>query len=173
MKNSLRFTVYGLRLQSIAVVWFLLFACNNKKDWQQTPSGLQYLIYETKEGNKAQVGDGLQLHLIYKNGADSVLFDSKTLGNAFVIELTEPPFKGSLEEGFAMMSEGDSAAFLVSADSVYKNVFHQALPMMMAAGTKLRIDVRLNKVLTPGEFKSYMQGQQKATVVDENVLIKK
>ena len=169
----MNYKVPGMKHVVIMFVFAMLFACNNKKNWQQTDSGLHYIIYDDKEGRKAQVGDGLQLHLIYKDGADSILFDSKMLGNAFIIELTEPPFNGSLEEGFAMLGEGDSAAFLVSADSVYKNVFHQALPKLMAAGTKLRIDVRLNKVLTPTEYKTYMRQQEQPLVVDETELIKK
>ena len=168
-KNSLQFIVYVLQLMLICIS---IAGCHKNNDWKESPSGLRYIFFEDKQGNKAQVGDGLQMHLIYKNGADSVLFDSKVLGKDFSLQLTEPPFKGSLEEGFAMMSEGDSAAFMVSADSVYKNVFHQVMPKQMANGTRLRIDVRMNKILTPNEYKSSLNEGEKKNVMDEPAQIK-
>ncbi len=134
--------------------------------------GWSILFLKKKEGKKAEVGDGLQVHLIYKNESDSVLFDSKTMGDEFTLELTESPFEGSLEEGFAMLGEGDSAAFLIVADSVYKNVFHQPLPPGTPKGSKMRIDVRLNKVLTPREYKSYINQNEKAEVIDEDTQIR-
>lgn len=160
-------------LQSVLLLILLIVGCTNKKEWKETATGLRYIIFDDMEGAVAHVADGLQLHLVYKNSADSVLFDSQTLGNAFTMELTEPPFKGSLEEGFALLSEGDSAAFEVVADSVYKNVFHQAMPKMMPAGERLRIDVRVIKILTPSEYKTFMHQQAGGVMIDENTLIKK
>ncbi len=170
---GLRFTVYSLRLQLIAFIILFSLGCNKKNNWKKTDTGLQYKIFEDKGGSKAKVGDALQLHLIYRNGSDSVLYDSKFLGDAFIFELTDPPFKGSLEEGFTMMGEGDSAAFLVTADSVYKNVFQQTMPAQMPHGSKLRIDVKINKLLTPSQYKALLRKQEKSPVWSEDELISK
>jgi hypothetical protein len=74
---------------------------------------------------------------------DSVLYDSKVLGDSFLIELMQPLFAGGLEEGFALMGEGDSAAFVVSADSIFEKLFRTQLPPFMHKGDKMRFDVRL------------------------------
>ena len=172
MKNKFKYHVLNMKCQVALLGIMLLFACNNSSNWKETESGLQYIIHLDKKGTKAHIGDGLQLHLIYKNAFDSVLYDSKVLGNAFVMELTEPLFQGSIEEGFAMMGEGDSASFLVVADSVYKNVFQTVMPPQMAPGMRLRIDVRINKILTPTQYKAFIKEQQ-GPQGDETTLIQK
>ncbi len=162
----------SLKLHCILFVIVLVFGCN-KNNWQETTTGLKYIIHEAKGGKKAHYGDGLQLHMIYKNAADSVIFDSNVLGNAFTIELTEPHYKGSIEEGFLLLGEGDSASFITTADSVYAHIFGAPLPTTIIAGEKLQINVRINKVLTPNEYKTMMRAQHPEEVIDEDALIKR
>lgn len=61
------------------------------------------------------------MHIIYKTEFDSVIFDSQTKSDSFDVEFVSPTFSGGVEEGFGMISQGDSAIFKASADS---NFFH-------------------------------------------------
>ena len=45
--------------------------------------------------------------------------------------------------------EGDSASFLINADSLYEKVFHSARPAYIHKGEKLRFEIRINKIETP------------------------
>lgn len=156
MKN--KFTYY---FTFIIIIGLYLSSC--KKDgYSVTETGLRYHIYDSKKQESAKLGDILKMHLIYKNSKDSILYDSKILGDSFLIELTKPSFKGGLEEGFAMMGEGDSASFLVSADSVFDKLFHQTLPSYIQIGDILRFDVRLNKIMSREEMNAFLK--QKANL---------
>lgn len=151
----------------------LCFTSCKKDGYSITESGLRYHIYESKKQETAKLGDILKMHLIYKNTKDSILYDSKILGDSFLIELTKPSFKGGLEEGFAMMGEGDSASFLVSADSVFDKLFHQTLPSYIHKGDVLRFDVRLNKIMSREEMNTFLKqkANSNSNVKTENDLI--
>lgn len=130
----------------------LISSCN-KDGFSVTPSGLKYNLIEEKGGRKPEFGDMLRMHLIYKDKDGKVLYNSSELGEAFVIELTNPTFVGGIEEGFAMMAEGDSAVFLVPADSIFDKTFKQPRPSTIGAKDLLHFEVRLKKVMSKEEFR--------------------
>ncbi|MBL7924641.1 MAG: FKBP-type peptidyl-prolyl cis-trans isomerase [Bacteroidia bacterium] len=131
---------------------WLVYSCN-KDGFSITGSGLKYHLIEQKGGRKPLPGEMMRLHLVYKDKEGRELYNSGVLGDAFVLELTAPTFKGGLEEGFAMMGEGDSAAFLVPADSVFDKTFKQVLPAGIRKGDLLRFEVRMKKVMSVKEFR--------------------
>lgn len=134
----------------------LTFSCNRKeKDgFQATENGLRYRFIEQMKGRKPKPGDIMRVHLLYRDVKGRVLYNSVELGDAFVIQLTEPSFKGGLEEGFAMMGEGDSAMFLLPADSVFDKMFRRVMPPSVNKGDLLTFEVRLKKIMKPDEYKN-------------------
>lgn len=149
----------------IGVLVFLVSSCK-KAGKITTPSGLQYQFFEEKGGKKPKVGDIMKLHLSYRTMNDSVLYDSKVLGDSFLIELMQPLFAGGLEEGFALMGEGDSAAFVVSADSIFEKLFRTQLPPFMHKGDKMRFDVRLKQIINKAEFDK--EQKEKNAAIEQN-----
>ena len=109
-------------------------------------TGLHYEIHESYGKSKPKVGDYIYMHLVYKTAKDSVLFDSKVIGDGYYIELLRPTFKGGIEEAFGMLGEGDSASFLIPADSLYEKVFHSARPAYIHKGEKLHFEIRVTKI---------------------------
>lgn len=138
-----------------------------------TESGLKYRIIEKKQGLKPAKGQMLRMHLRYLDKSGKELYNSNVLGDAFVIELTDPTFVGGLEEGFAMLGEGDSAVFMVPADSVFEKTFRQPMPARIKKGEWLRFEVRLKKVLSPGEFAAQMQKKKKDRIEKDKVQLEK
>jgi len=126
--------------------------CNGTGSKKENTDGIEINIIEKGIGRKVEAGDYLQLLLTYQGPDEKTIFDSRELGEEFVLEAGRSLYKGSLEEGFLMLHEGDSAAFTVSADSVYKHTFSEALPAGMKPGDKLRIVLRLQKVYDPAEY---------------------
>lgn len=95
-------------------------SCNNSPypGFRQTETGLYYKFYlQDKDGAKPEIGDILNVHIIYRLG-DSVIFDSKNLDAPFRFPLDSSSFAGDIFEGLAMMSVGDSATFIICADSL-------------------------------------------------------
>ncbi len=133
-------------------------ACNKSPypGYDKSENGLYSKFYRMdKNGVKAKEGDVVKLVLAYKNGKDSVLFDSKNKnpnGTNFIeFPLSKSTFKGSFEEALAMMSVHDSASFIISADSVYLRTFRaKELPPYIQKGSMLSFQVMLEKI-TPKE----------------------
>ncbi|GAB4026901.1 FKBP-type peptidyl-prolyl cis-trans isomerase [Spirosoma gilvum] len=135
-----------------ALIVAVVAACG-KNRVQVTDNGLKYQIHEQSEGTrKGKVGDILTLHLTLMNNKDSVLRDTHKEGAPFQMLLQVPPFKGSYEEGLAMLGKGDSATFYVSADSLFTRAM-QPLPPGVQKGTDIGIAVKVVNVQTEEEYK--------------------
>lgn len=151
MKNSI-FLLAGAALA--------LSSCSNGSDFDgftRTENGLHYKFFKQNESApKAQLGNGIIFTFkIATQKNDSVLYDSKSQspnGSGEVqFMLQNSTFVGSLEEGMMMMAKGDSAAFIVPADSFF---------------LKTQKMNELPKGINPGDF-------IKATIVMRDILDKK
>lgn len=122
-------------------------------------TGVKYLFFKhDKKGIKPAMGDVAFVRLVYKREDDSVIFDSHKEGSPdseSVVPLTlTSGFSGSLEQGIAMMAIGDSASFLVSADSIYLKIFKlKAIPHYIKKGSDLKFYIKLVKFETQGQLK--------------------
>ncbi|MBC5992817.1 FKBP-type peptidyl-prolyl cis-trans isomerase [Pontibacter cellulosilyticus] len=138
----------------------LLQSCDKKDEFYTTADGLTYKIYEKNDEGEyenkgkvspedttgAKVGEVVTMHMMYKNAADSVLFDSRTQNQPIMIPVMEPTFKGSLEHALMMMSAGDSGVFKVNADSLFAKTFNQPLPPFIKPGTDLTFFIKADKI---------------------------
>jgi FKBP-type peptidyl-prolyl cis-trans isomerase len=80
-----------------------------------------------------------------KNNKDSVLQSSLDTINPFVIPVRKSTTKGSIDEGLFLLSKGDSATFLIKADSMFKGT---PLPPFIEKGSNITFDVRILNVQT-------------------------
>jgi len=119
----------------------LLLSCASSDDNRLfTATGLAYVMHENVAPVKAEIGDILVINLSYGT-EDTLIFDSKQYQKPVYIQLTNPAYKGSLEEGLAMLGSGDSATFYLSADSVYQRIFNQPAPAFLKPGDELTFQV--------------------------------
>ena len=113
----------------LVMVALTSLGCTSKyPGFDKTKSGLYYKLYNvSKDTAKARQGDYIALHMRYTTAKDSMLFDSKTsMGDAVRFQLPASDFPGDIYEGICLMSPGDSAVFIVNADSLFKKTFRQA-----------------------------------------------
>ena len=92
-------------------------------------------------------------------------------GDKYITELFQPAFKGGIEEGFALMTEGDSASFLIPSDSVFKYIFKQAMPAFIKSGEKIRVEVRMLEVKTKEEFEKLANQEINAYIQQDKLEI--
>lgn len=145
-----------------ALLLMLALACSNEKEVVRlvTPNGLEYLMHRSVSQEKAQIGDILVIDMQYGT-KDSTLFDSRTFGKPIYLQVTNPAYKGSIEEGLVMLGAGDSATFFLSADSVYKRIFNQPLPKGIEPGSELIFSMGVLAVRNEDrDLESYLQNQQ-------------
>ena len=106
-----------------------LASCNSSEfeGYTKAENGLNYKFFNHDEkGVKPVTGDGVGFKYIIKiKSNDSVLVDSKMVvqdgSGVFRIMMPKSSFKGSLEDAMMMMAKGDSASFIISADSFFLN----------------------------------------------------
>lgn len=141
---------------------FLAVACSSEKEEVRlvTPNGLEYLMHRSVSEEKAQIGDILVIDMQYGT-IDSTLFDSRVFGKPIYLQVTNPAYKGSIEEGLLMLGAGDSATFFLSADSVYKRIFNQPLPNGIEPGSELIFNMGVLAIRNEDrDLEKYLQNQQ-------------
>lgn len=145
-------------------------ACNQYRT-QVTENGLKYQIFEHDDkARKAKLGDIMTFHFVLKNGSDSTLRDTYKEGIPQKMVLQAPQYKGSFEEGLALLATGDSAKISISADTLYAKIM-QPMPPMIKKGSELTFVVKVVSVLTTEEFqKEQSQAGDKQKAIDAKVI---
>lgn len=148
----------------------VMMACG-KDRVQTTENGLKYQMHDqNKDARKAKVGDILSLHLTLKNAKDSVIRDTHKEGTPLKLMLQVPPFKGSFEEGLAMLGKGDSATFFVKADSLFARA-GQPFPAGIVKGSDIVFNVKLLEVQNEQEYqKAQTEASVKQKATDDKIL---
>jgi FKBP-type peptidyl-prolyl cis-trans isomerase FkpA len=103
------------------------------------------------------VGDFVTVIMTYGK-KDSIVFDSRTIPQEMIIPMTEPLFKGDIYTGIEMMHIGDSASFVMPADSVFKKLFRmQQTPPEFANDPFMYFTVKLLNIQSKEEVERAQQ----------------
>jgi FKBP-type peptidyl-prolyl cis-trans isomerase len=172
-------------LAGIAVI--LLSSCDSSrhKGFKETEAGLFYQFHRQDESAKApQLKDILYAHMSLslkgkgEEGKDSILFDSNKYpdfpeGIKF-IQLSESTFKGDLMEGLQMMHKGDSASFIISADSFFlvSNKMDK-LPPGIVAGDELIFQIGLVDIQSEQETMKRIESLRSMANTEEKAMMDK
>lgn len=165
--------LWKLALVILVVGGGFLSSCNLFSDYpgfKKTKSGLLYKFNEKGDGRKAEVGDFITVEMSYKTNEDSLLFDGS--GDTFPLELVEPLFPGDINEALAMMSKGDSATFVIRADSfLLRNVQLTRLPDFIDSESKIIFNVRMHDVQSLEEIERAKEKARTEGLLKEEELI--
>ncbi len=148
-----------LKISAVAGLGFLA-SCGKK--YETTPTGLKYLFYEDKEGEKAKLDDLLMINfemVALNKGKDTVLKNTWKEGQPVPIVVQKSTFKGSLEEGLMMLSAGDSVSFQVNADSLFQKTFGAMRPPFVDSASLISFRMKVVKIQSREE---YTKEQQKS-----------
>jgi FKBP-type peptidyl-prolyl cis-trans isomerase FkpA len=142
---------------------------NVTEGFLKTPHGLYYKIVMDAHKPKAKVSDIVKMNLIFSNQRDSVLFSSYEENMGPVqLQVQAPSFNGDPMEGYAMLGAGDSAIFLMPADSAYKN---SPWPPFAKKGEFIKITVAIVSTMTKADYDSQKMAEaQKQTDMDSKTI---
>lgn len=165
-----------LIVSAFAALTTLFTSCKDG-DWETSPTGLKHQFLKNEEGENIQVGDVVQMHVKYSTSKDSVLFNSFTTPQPITMEVPASQFKGSFEEAVCLLSEGDSAKFLIAADSIFRKEYGAVRPAFIDSGSYLTFVVKVLKKEKKEAYASRMEkekaersGKQKA--IDKELIEK-
>jgi FKBP-type peptidyl-prolyl cis-trans isomerase FkpA len=163
---------------STAAIALLFGACKNDSEFEgftKAENGLHYKFFNHDEnGAKLVEGDGITFsYIISNNKNDSLIVNSKTVsqdGSGYTkFLMPKTSFVGSLEDGMAMMCKGDSAAFIISADSFFlKTMRMNELPAQFKPGEKLKAIVKIKDVIVKKE----LEANQKQQMAEQEKMMK-
>ncbi len=142
-----------------SAIILLISSCSKYSGYKESDNGLFYKFYtENDKEIKPAMGDLVTMSLIYKIAeTDSVIEDSRNRPTPFMLLLKESDFKGDLFEGLAMMHKGDSASFIVKADSFFlKTARAEQLPPYIKPETMLKFEIKITDIKAKAVFEKEM-----------------
>jgi len=165
-------------LAIVLMVAFTSLACSSKyPGFDKSQSGMYYKLYSiSKDTTKPHTGFWVSLDMKYTakvKGVDTVLFDSKTQLKGEPVRFQLPPsdFKGDLYEGIRMLSTGDSAVFIINADSLFLKTFKMSQrPAMIDSNSVLYFYVHLISVESPEKMKAAEEIALKKYLEDNKIM---
>jgi len=144
---------------------------NDKYDGYKSENGLVYKFHKKgKTTETPKLGDFVTVDMVYGTD-DTVMFDSKSLPQDMVLPMTEHTFNGDVYDAISIMSIGDSATFIMNADSIFVKLFRMnTLPPEFDSIDNLYFSLQLNKIETEEEVKAAQEIEMKRLQENESNL---
>ena len=156
---------------------FLIASITSCNKFKKTESGLEYQIVKDSTGEVyPEKGGFITFWFEIKNDKDSTIDSQFADPNPVGIPTPEISYKPSIEEAFRLLTEGDSAIFVLNSDSLYSKTFHRPIPTGIAPGSNVKMVVRMGKVYSKKFVDSVMvvqEQQQQNQMVEESIVYKK
>jgi FKBP-type peptidyl-prolyl cis-trans isomerase len=134
MKN--KFSV----LLSFIILAALVASCSKYPGYKKTKTGLHYKFHVTTgDTAKPRLNDIMKMRLSYGT-LDSLIMDGK---QDFSLPMLPSMFKGDIYEGLALMSKGDSATFIIHADSFFTKIVQGPRPSFVDSNGVLYFNVKM------------------------------
>jgi FKBP-type peptidyl-prolyl cis-trans isomerase FkpA len=147
----------------------MLSSCKNDslfEGYTKAESGLHYKFFtHAEDAPKPQEGSGIAIrYAIKKQSNDSLLVDSKMSvqdgSGVYRQVMGKPSCKGGIEDAIAMLSKGDSASFIISADSFFlKTNKMNELPPFIKKGDYLTVNIKMVDLLSKTEIEANQKKQ--------------
>ena len=159
----------------IACLFFASFAQAQKavKYTKSKTSGLSYVMHKSNKGPKLKLDDVVTLNLKYITSKDSIVFDSWKMGKPIQLKIAKSSFKGDLMDGLTLLTVGDSASFLINADSLFTKTFGAPRPAFIDSSSFLSFTVKVISTTTDAALKAEELKAEKENAMKENEMIAK
>jgi len=132
------------------------------------PSGLAYKFRLDMPGKPGNLGDVVEFDFKLFTNKDSLLRSTIAEKNQVITTVQKPKYTGSFEEAIAMLSKGDSCAFWLSADTLFKLGIGAEMPPYIEKGSFVRFEVKMHEVMTMEEYHKKQERMAKQTQTDED-----
>ena len=101
---------------------------------QETTGSITGVVKDSTGEVYPEKGGFITFWFEIKNEKDSTIDSQFADPNPVGIPTPEATYKPSIEEGFLLLTEGDSAVFLLNSDSLYSKTFHRPIPAGITPG---------------------------------------
>lgn len=136
-------------------------------------TGLSYVMHKSNKGPKLKLDDVVTLNLKYSTSKDSLVFDSWKMGKPIQLKISKASFKGDLMDGLNLLTVGDSASFLINADSLFTKTFGAPRPAFIDSSSFLSFTVKIISTTTDAALKAEELKLEKENAMKEDEVIAK
>jgi FKBP-type peptidyl-prolyl cis-trans isomerase FkpA len=169
MKQMNKTNLTQIALMLLAIVIFSACKKSPYPGYTESETGLYYkIIRGNSERALPQEGDVLTLEMsYYLQDNDSLLFSTKDYQDAFMLPVQKSLFNGDINEGLFMITEGDSASFIVKADSflIYNVGVGAQLPPFVKPESMFRFEMKVIHHKTQAEYMAEMEARREQDMV--------
>jgi FKBP-type peptidyl-prolyl cis-trans isomerase FkpA len=172
-----KFFIFGLLFCACSIV---LHAQNKKTvstevqsnpTFLTTTSGLHYKILKKGIGRELPSSGGyINFWSQTLTDKDSIIDNQFLSTDPIAIETPSPMYKPSIEEGLLLLNEGDSALFLLDADSLFLHTFRQEMPPYLKPQSTIKMIVKMGKIYSKHFVDSVRIEQQKIAAKERTVV---
>ena len=145
--------------------------CNQSpyRGFKKTESGIYYKFHDRSgDTNKPQLNELMTLSMRYGT-EDSNIFDSKLNPRPMILPQSPPQYKGDIYEALSMMSKGDSATFILAADSFFLvTAGSRFVPDFIDSNGVLFFDVKMIELQTQEEYQRAEQLKNEERAKEES-----
>ena len=160
-------------------LFILLVLCMPFMAMAQTPkhfkkvpeTGLQYHFFKDVKGANAVPENVIKVNFQMYTSTDSLLRDTWKESGAITAYAQKSAYKGSLEEAFLMMSAGDSAVFLLSADSMFEKAIRAPMPEFIKKGSNFKFIVKMEGIYTKAAYEESAKKEEAELIGKEDKTI--
>ncbi|MGN6647478.1 MAG: FKBP-type peptidyl-prolyl cis-trans isomerase [Cytophaga sp.] len=132
--------------------------------YSTTTSGLQYrIIKDSVGGNFPEVGGFISFWFEIRTQNDSIITTLFGDPHPAAVPVTKVRHEADIEEGLMLLTAGDSAEFLLDADSLYINSFGTQKPDFLNGTSHVKMIIKMDNVYTR-HFVDSLKSDQQARV---------
>ena len=152
------------------------------QEFQKSAAGIMYKFHKTvKTAPKPVAGDLVTLSMVYKTQSDSVVFDSRKNKYDFTYTIASTNHAADLNHALLMMGKGDSATFILRADSFYLGTLRmKKVPSFIRKGGNLTFHIKLLSIKSGNEvlqeqvdyMKEMKENSEKGKFIEKDSLSK-
>ncbi len=151
-----------------------MYSCTQESSkfpgFETTSDGLYYKFHTQGDDTlKPQMGDLLSTYMDYRT--DDTIFNTTPKGQPFNIPLMESTYAGDVFAALAMMSAGDSATFMIHADSFFNKTVGAPRPEFIDSNSYFYLDVKVTEVKTTAQIDKERMDKAKEMASSELGLI--
>lgn len=152
------------KLFACATLFYLSINVFAQNGYQVSPAGVRYKIFISHNTAKIEPKDIVSLTYAMRTLKDSLIATQATN-----LQVDPPRYKGDFVDGLTMLSEGDSASFILPVDSMFKGM--SSLPAPFKKGTDVKLDVKIYKFYTMNQFQAMQQQMAtKQSATDDSLI---
>lgn len=128
-----------------------LHACNKFSKYpgyKRLPHGVFYQLHTMGEDtSRPHPGDFITVNLTYLTMKDSVFFHGTRK-----LQVSEPVYEGAIDECFGMLSEDESATFIIPANNFFTITLQTALPRFILPEDPIKVKIELLEMQSEQDY---------------------